>query len=123
MRIISKWLRTAQRIELDALSVSDAKNARKFLGEERDDSDQPKVLKGQNGSLGEPIEGPKETLLVDKIIQLLRDNPKITYDDLMSETGVSRSTIKRAMGNLVADGHVVRVGGKRYGHWEIRGGV
>ena len=106
---------------MDALSVSDAKNARKFLGAERDDSDQPKVLKAQNGSLGGPIEGPKETFLVDKIIQLLRDNPKITYNDLMAETGVSRSTIKRAMGNLVADGHVVRVGGKRYGHWEIRG--
>ena len=83
--------------------------------------DQPKVPKGQNGPLDGPIEGPKKTLLADKIIQLLRDNPKTTYDDLMAETGISRSTIKRAMGNLVADGHVVRVGGKRYGHWEIRG--
>lgn len=82
--------------------------------------DQSKVPKCQNGSLDGPIKGPKEILLADKIIQLLRDNPKSTYDDLMSETSVSRSTIKRAMGNLVADGHIVRVGGKRYGHWEIQ---
>lgn len=82
--------------------------------------DQPKVSEGQNGPLDGPIEVPKETLLVDKIIQLLRYHPKATYDDLMAETGVLRSTIKRAMGNLVADGHIVRVGGKRYGHWEIR---
>lgn len=77
--------------------------------------DQPKVPKGQNELLDEP----KEDLLIDKIILLLRDNPKATYDDLVTELSVSRSTIKRAMGNLVADGHIVRVGGKRYGHWDI----
>lgn len=77
--------------------------------------DQPKVPKGQN----EPLEEPKENLLIDKIILLLRDNPKATYNDLVTELSVSRSTIKRAIGNLAADGHVVRVGGKRYGHWEI----
>ena len=77
--------------------------------------DQPKVPKGQN----EPLDEPKEDLLIDKIILLLRDNPKATYDELVTELSVSRSTIKRAMGNLVADGHIVRVGGKRYGHWEI----
>lgn len=59
--------------------------------------------------------------MANKIIQLLRDHPKATYDDLTAETGVSRNTIKRVIGNLAADGYVVRVGGKRYGHWEIRG--
>lgn len=77
--------------------------------------DQYKVPKGQNEPLGEP----KENLLIDKIIMFLRDNPKATYDNLVTELSVSRSTIKRAMGNLVTDGHIVRVGGKRYGHWEI----
>lgn len=77
--------------------------------------DQPKVPKGQNELLDEP----KEDLLAEKIIRLLRDNPHATYDDLVTELGVSRSTIKRAMGNLVTDGHILRVGGKRYGHWKI----
>lgn len=77
--------------------------------------DQPKVPKGQNEPLGEP----KENLLIDKIILLLRDILKATYNDLVTELSVSRSTIKRAIGNLAAGGHVVRVGGKRYGHWEI----
>lgn len=92
----------------------------RFQALERALIDQPKSPKGQNGSLDGHIEGSKETLLADKIIQLLRDNPKATYDNLMAETGVSRSTIKRTIGNLVADGYIVRVGGKRYGHWEIR---
>ena len=47
-------------------------------------------------------------------------NPETTYDNLVEATGVSRSTIKRAMGKLTDDGHIKRVGGKRYGHWEIR---
>ena len=67
----------------------------------------------------EPIDEPKENLLNEKIIRLLRNNTKITYDELMVETGVSRSTIKRAIGKLTADGLVERIGGKRYGHWEI----
>lgn len=77
--------------------------------------DQPKIQKGQN----EPLDEPKEDLLTEKIIRLLRDNPHATYDNFVTELGVSRSTIKRAMGNLVADGHIVRVGGKRYRHWKI----
>ena len=76
---------------------------------------QPKVLKSHDGPMGEP----KENLLAEKIIRVLRDNPEATYDDLASELGVSRSTIKRAMGNLTIDERIVRVGGKRYGHWEI----
>ncbi len=67
----------------------------------------------------EPIDEPKENLLNEKIIRLLRNEPNITYDELVVETGVSRSTIKRAIGNLAADGLVKRIGGKRYGHWEI----
>ena len=78
--------------------------------------DQPKVPKGQS----EPLDGPKEDLLNEKIIRLLRDNPHATYDDLVTELNVSRSTIKRAMSNLVNGGYIVRVGGKRYGHWRMR---
>ena len=82
--------------------------------------DESKVPKGQDEPLDGPIEEPKKTVLTEKIIQLLRENPKATYDDLMLGLGVSRSTIKRTMGNLAIHGHIVRVGGKRYGHWEIR---
>ena len=66
------------------------------------------------------MDEPKENLLDEKIICVLKDNPKATYDDLVSELGVSRSTVKRAMRNLTANGHLTRVGGKRYGKWEIQ---
>lgn len=82
--------------------------------------DQPKVPKGQNEPLDGPLGEPKENLLTDKIVNVLRGKPKATYEELMTELGVSRSTIKRAMGNLVDDGRINRAGGKRYGHWEIK---
>ncbi len=77
--------------------------------------DQPNVPKGQD----EPLEEPKETLLDERIIHVFRDNPKATYDDLAAELNVSRSTIKRAISNLVSDGRIIRIGGKRYGQWKI----
>lgn len=81
--------------------------------------DASKIPKDQNEHLAGSIEEPKENLLADRIIHLLRENPKATYDDLMTVMGVSRSTIKRVMGNLTAGGHIMRVRGRRYGHWEI----
>ena len=63
--------------------------------------DESKVPKGQDEPLDGPIEEPKKTVLTEKIIQLLRENPKATYDDLMLGLGVSRSTIKRTMGKPV----------------------
>lgn len=78
--------------------------------------DSPKVRpKGQDEPLGEP----KEELLDEKIIRILKDNSKATYDDLVLELGISRSTVKRAISNLNANRRIMRVGGKRYGHWEI----
>lgn len=65
------------------------------------------------------MDEPKENLLAAKIIRLLRDNPKSTYDYLVIELNVSRSTIKRVMENLATDGYIVGVGGKRYGHWKV----
>ena len=77
--------------------------------------DQPQVPKGQD----EPLEEPKEILLDERIIHVFRENPKATYDDLVAELSVSRSTIKRAIANLVSNGRIVRIDGKRYGHWQI----
>ena len=86
-----------------------------FKALERALIDHPKVQKGQS----EPLAEPKEKLLSEKIIRLLRDNPRTTYDELAVELELSRSTIKRTMNRLVVDGLIERVGGKRYGHWKI----
>ena len=61
-----------------------------------------------------------ENLCTNRIVRLLRENPKVTYDELAEAMGVSRSTVKRVIGRLTNCGYIERVGGKRYGHWEVR---
>ena len=75
----------------------------------------PKALKGHNEPLKEPIEEPLE----EKIISILSKAPDSTYYSLAGELGISRSTVKRSIKILIESGRIERVGGKRYGHWEI----
>ena len=54
------------------------------------------------------------------ILELIFKNPKITQKELMLETGKSLRTVKRIMDSLQNDRkYIRRVGGKRYGSWEI----
>jgi ATP-dependent DNA helicase RecG len=76
---------------------------------------EPKAPKPHNEALKEPIEEP----LKEKIISILRKAPDSTYDSLAGELGISRSTVKRSFKILIESGQIDRVGGRRYGHWEI----
>lgn len=49
----------------------------------------------------------------------LQENPSIKQKELVTETGKSLSTIKRIMEYLQKKDYIRRVGGKRYGKWEI----
>ena len=74
--------------------------------------DQPKAPKDHFDTL--------DDTLAEKIIVLLKANPYMTQDDLAEKTKVSVPSIKRAMKKMVESGKVIRTGGKRFGHWEIR---
>lgn len=54
--------------------------------------------------------------LVQRIIEELKSNPAITQKEI---AGSTRRTIQRKMEELVKDNVIERVGGKRYGHWQI----
>lgn len=75
----------------------------------------PKASKVHN----DPIDEPLENLLENRIIQEIKNNPKITYDELSKALKVSRSTVKRTMMKLIQEVRVERIGGKRYGHWQV----
>ena len=70
----------------------------------------------------EPIDESLEESMDSKVLCLLRDNPSITYNDIdiSNALSVSRSTVKRAISALSESGRIIRVGGKRFGHWEIK---
>ncbi|GMT40117.1 MAG: ATP-dependent DNA helicase [bacterium] len=56
-----------------------------------------------------------------KLLELIRGNPKITYDMLARATGRDRKTVRRHIVELKQDGWLKRIGPARGGHWEVTG--
>lgn len=59
--------------------------------------------------------GSKES----KILDLIKENPHLTSDELSIKVGVSVRTIKTKLKILEISNKIKRVNGKRYGYWEI----
>lgn len=55
----------------------------------------------------------------EKIVSLMRANPKIRIKDLVAEIGLSDKSIRVAIDKLREQGRLIRVGSNRYGHWKI----
>ena len=53
------------------------------------------------------------------VLRLIYKNPSIKQKELAAETGKSLSTVKRIMESLQKKDYIRRVGGKRYGKWEV----
>lgn len=66
---------------------------------------------------GEPSVKTEKT--TQMIIDLTRDNPRITYDEIARETGKSRVTVKRYVQRFQNEVTISRDGGKRHGRWII----
>ena len=75
-----------------------------------------KTPKRQNGGLDGGLE--YETNL--KLLESLKNEPRITQKELAIRTDIPLRTIQRIMKNLQDSGKIERKGGKRYGYWEIR---
>ena len=54
-----------------------------------------------------------------RIIDALRSEPSATMDSLSNTLGIPRRTLVRYMNRLQEDNKIKRVGGRRFGHWEI----
>lgn len=77
--------------------------------------DQPKVPKGQSANDNGTLDGTLE----NKILDAIRKKPAITVDQLAEETAIPRRTLMRYMSDMKENNKLVRIGGKRYGHWQI----
>lgn len=53
------------------------------------------------------------------VLELIAKNPLIHQNELAEQTKKSISTIKRIMASLQEKKYICRVGGKRYGKWEV----
>ena len=54
-----------------------------------------------------------------KILNIMREQPRITYDELAEMVNKSRRTVIRQVKNLREKGLVQRIGSDKSGHWEI----
>lgn len=57
--------------------------------------------------------------VADKILMMMRANPKATAQKMASVLGVSDKTIKRHLKTLREQGRLIRVGSDKAGHWEV----
>ena len=58
-----------------------------------------------------------------KIIELIRNNPKITRDELAQQCGITLDGIKWQVKQLKDKGIIRHVGSRKDGHWEIIGDI
>lgn len=61
----------------------------------------------------------KDTFRQSRIINIVKDNPKITIEKLAKEIGVSVRTIKSVLKVMENNQQIKRINGKRYGYWEV----
>lgn len=54
-----------------------------------------------------------------RIINIIQKNPSILTEELAKELGVSLRTVKSIIAILKESGKLKRVGGKKFGHWEV----
>lgn len=70
----------------------------------------------------EPINEPNESWGSDYIVLAqIKNNPLVTQKQMAEKTGLSESTVKRALVKLREEKKIVRIGTKRSGHWKVTG--
>ena len=79
---------------------------------------QPQTDKGaQDVGLDVGLNVGLERTVVDEI----RARPKIRMSEIAVKYQVTKRTVERVFSKLTQEGKIARVGGKRFGHWEVVG--
>ena len=83
-----------------------------------------KQIEEYKHSIGDESHSAKADGTIDgtmalRIMDALRAEPSATMDILSNTLGIPRRTLVRYMNRLQEDNKIKRVGGRRYGHWEI----
>ena len=74
-----------------------------------------------NTNSNEPANEPEPANVStkDRLLSLLHKDPRISYERAAKRLGVSRSSIRRYLRALEADGLIQRVGADKNGHWKV----
>ena len=63
-----------------------------------------------------PVPTQKTT---QKILKLIKENPRITRNELAKALDISSDGVKYHLNNLKKEGILKRVGGRKEGHWKV----
>lgn len=75
----------------------------------------------KNDPKDDPKDDPKELSVHQlHILNYIQKDPTVTREEMTQKMNVSDATIKRALADLQNRGLIVRVGGRKNGHWEIK---
>ena len=66
-----------------------------------------------------PESGTIDGTMALRIIGVIEKEPSVTMDQLSERLGVARRTLVRYMNILQENNRIKRLGGKRFGHWEV----
>jgi len=56
---------------------------------------------------------------VEKILEAIKKNPKITQNEFVEITGLTRRGIEWNLAKLKEEGIIKRIGPAKGGHWEV----
>ena len=77
-----------------------------------------KMPNRQNGTLDVGLDVGIDVGLESKILKTISENANITIPEMAKNFNITNRTIERTIKRLQEENKIVRVGGKRYGHWE-----
>ena len=87
----------------------------KFMALERVETAIPNTPNRHNGGMAGRIDAG----LAERIFDAIKHNPSMTQDNIAKTLGLPLRTLQREMSELQKANKIKRIGGNRYGHWEI----
>ena len=76
---------------------------------------------GTNSDTIGTINGIKVTSPEERVLNIMKQNARVTQKELQKELGVSLRTVKRMIAELQDKGYIVRRGNNRSGEWIVKG--
>lgn len=70
--------------------------------------------------LNDPKNDPKKTDIKEIILEILKNDPKASYEKIANLTLISKATIKRHLQKMKEENRISRKGAKNGGYWEIK---
>lgn len=61
-----------------------------------------------------------EKALENQIIELMRQKPSVTQIEIARHFDLSRTKVQSVIKGLMDSGQIERIGGKRYGKWDVK---